>query len=342
MEKGKNTTRVEIGSGMNQSDNFNDRNYIYIMKALALFSIVSAHVGIVSNHSFINIIFSRVLSSIGSIGVGVFFVISGYLYMKTNKTFLQFVQAKAKSILIPWVCCGTVLFYYVTIRKGDMTIENWFMTLTVHSHLYYLSVLMILYIVFWRLKRNIIFIIVQIILSVISIYLTSLGAFTIYPYINPFNWAVYFALGVMMYRYKLLEKLALFANQWLSYVLGLYLLIMAIYIINGTSIGYWTSASVVVELVALVFFFGLSGFLLDIKHCNWIIQIGKMSFSIYLLHTPVAGFISLIFDRFNLWYLALLMPFIVIAITITGIQLIRFISRILKVNKIIDLIIGIR
>jgi len=215
---------------MNEVGEFNEREYIYFLKALALFSIVSAHVGTITNNTPISIIFSLILSSIGSIGVGLFFLISGYLFSKSNKSFRIFSKTKLTTIIIPWFFCGTILFLYVALRKGDLNLYNWFITITVHSHLYFLSILMVFYFAFWRIKKNMYFLLCNIVLSIISISLTGLGWVPIYPYINPFNWSIYFILGMIIKKYNLLEKMALFCKKWILYISSIYAAIFIIYL----------------------------------------------------------------------------------------------------------------
>ncbi|SEW39805.1 acyltransferase family protein [[Clostridium] fimetarium] len=323
-------------------DIFQERDCIYIMKAIALYSVVSAHVGIISNNTFFGILFSLILSSIGSIGVGIFFLISGYLFLNTNKTTTQFLSAKVSTIIIPWIFCGTLLFFYVALRKGGVNIYNWVSTLMVHSHLYYLTILMIFYLLFWKLKNNLCFLLFNMFLSIISIVLTGLDLIPIYPYINPFNWSIYFILGLLIKKYHLLEKLVLFCKKWFLCITSIYFLFLIIYLINGVSISYWKYASFIAELVAMAFVFGASYFCLMLKKANWLVDIGKISFSLYLLHMPIAGIITNLFNRFELWYFTLFIPIIVIIITIAGIQTFRFISRKIKVNKIFDILIGYR
>lgn len=327
---------------MNEVDVFNERDFIYIIKSLALFSIVTAHVGTITDNNPISIIISLILSSIGSIGVGVFFLISGYLFVKSNKSFIQFSKSKFMSIIIPWFFCGTLLFLYVAIRKGDLNFYNWFITVTVHSHLYFLTVLVIFYLCFWKVKNNLYLLLLNIVISIISIVLTGLGWVPIYPYINPFNWSIYFILGILIKRYNLLEKIAIFCKKWFLYIIIIYFISLIIYLINGVGITYWKYASIIAELVAVALVFGTAFYCLKIKLVDWLIYVGKMSFSIYLLHTALAGIFTNIFNRFHLWYLTIFIPAIVIVLTIAGIEFSRYISKKIKINKIFDILIGVR
>ncbi len=327
---------------MKESKSFSERDYIFVVKAFALLSIVAAHVATVpQNTPPWNVLLGNMLSSIGSIGVGVFFLFSGYLYFRTTKTFYQFFYSKIRTILIPWSFCGTLLFLYVALRKGGLNFYNWFTTLTVFSHLYYLTVLMIFYLLFWKLRNNNRFLIVISCLSVISITLTGQELLDIYPYINPLNWAIYFILGLLIRKYNLLEKLALFCKKWLAIICSIYVFILMVYLSIGIYISYWKHAAIIAELFAIALVLGVSSYCSGTKKANWFVYLGKMSFSVYLLHTPFAGIITNFFNRFHLWYFTLFRPFIVILMTLTGIEMVRYLSKKIKVNKIADILLGV-
>lgn len=133
---------------INNRYNYDEREYIYILKFFAIFSVVCAHsTSRIENLRGINYIISSVFSSIGSIGVPIFFIISGYLFNKSKKKILPFFKGKIRTIFMPWIICETVVWFYVVIRKGGISLVSWlnFMVGVRHST-YYLTVLIIFYI----------------------------------------------------------------------------------------------------------------------------------------------------------------------------------------------------
>lgn len=104
-----------------------ERNYIYALKVFAIVSIVAAHCPNVSpNTNKLNMLFSWILSQIGSIGVGVFFIISGYLFYKNKYPIHVFFWRKSKTIFLPWIVIGTAMYLYITLRKGEIGLSSWF------------------------------------------------------------------------------------------------------------------------------------------------------------------------------------------------------------------------
>lgn len=321
---------------------FNERSYIYILKAFALISIVCAHVSVVSKDTnLFNNTSGLILDSLGSIGVGVFLLISGYLFFNNKKSLTVFFKAKIKTIFIPWVFCGTLNFLYVALRKGGLDFFNWMLALTQHSHLYYLTVLILSYLLFWRLKNENWFLILMIVLSLISIKLTGFGILKVNPYTNPFNWSIYFSFGILIKKYNLLEKTAMISKKYFLTVSLLYLTTLAIYVYNGTYISYWAYAPIIAEIIAIAILMGLSMFFIGIKSNKILLKLGEMSFAIYLLHMPFAGMITYIFNHYNLWFLTFFRPIIVILITIVGIEIARYLFRKIHGGNIINILIGL-
>ncbi|MDF2540687.1 MAG: hypothetical protein K0S47_405 [Herbinix sp.] len=327
----------------NVETQFQERNFIYIAKGVALISIVAAHVALI-NDTYNNIEFtiSYLLHSIGAVGVGVFFLLSGYLYYSTKKTFLKFIKGKVTSLLIPWIFCGTLLFFYVALRKGGLTLSQWFTTLTVYSHLYYLSILTIFYLVFWKLRKHTSLLLVLMFLSVLSIYYTGLDQISLYPYINPFNWAVYFILGFLIRQKNSLHYIVSYCRERLFLFTYLYGAIFLYYLNHGIYITYWKYAAFPVEILAMAVVFGTASAIVESPHREMFVYLGQVSFPVYLLHTPFAGIITNICNRYDLWLITLFRPVLVIISTIAVINLIRHNSKRFKLNKIIDILIGLR
>ncbi|MBH1939415.1 acyltransferase [Mobilitalea sibirica] len=328
---------------MGEAKRFDERAYLFIVKAFALFSIVSAHVGTVPKATFpCNQIFGLVLDSIGAIGVGVFFFISGYLFYDTKRPLQPFFRKKAYTIGIPWLFCGTLLFLYVALRKGGLDFYHWFLTITAYSHLYYLSVLMMLYLMFWKGKNNIRYLFILMGVSYISIELTGLNYLTIYPYINPLNWAIYFVIGSLIRRFKLLCMLSSLCLRWLPVLILFYIAVLSVNLHHGEPISYWMKGAIPVEMLSIGMVLGLSAFCMKKKIEKLLIMLGQMSFAVYLLHTPFAGIITNLCNRYQLWYLTPVRPVMVLLITILAIKASEYVSKRIGMNKIVEILIGIR
>lgn len=320
-----------------------ERNYIYALKVLAVISIVSAHCTYVSSDTNkINILFSWILNKIGSIGVGVFFIISGYFFYKNECSFSKFFFKKIKTILLPWIMTGTCVYLYTVLRNGGLGLYSWFkFILGDGTYLYFLSLLILFYMIFFYNRKNKIFIYCSIFTSIISIWLTSLGYFSkTNPFLNPFNFIIYFSIGILIANKNILINIASICTRYKNILLVWYIILLILIKIFNISSGYWGYSTLIIQPVAILLVFGLST--KKLLYSEKILKIGQESFSIYLLHMPVAGIISNIFSRFDLWVLTLVRPFIIIGITMGFISLYKYISNRFNMSNILNPIIGIR
>lgn len=337
---------IEINRGdimNNKLNNFNERNFITALKSFAIFSVVSAHVGGVDkNTNELNLFFSRILGQIGSIGVGIFFLISGYLFYKNKDSLVNFFRKRSVSIFVPWILTGTAVYLVGVFGGKKFEIISWFNWLIGNgTYLYYLTILIVFYLVFFYLSKNNFFIISTILLSFISIALTSTGTLDgINPYLNPFNFVCYFSIGMIISRKDNLINLAKRCMKHRYSLLLLYIFLVLIVWYFDISSGYWGSASLILQPVSIATVFGFAAN--DSVYKEKFLLIGKESFSIYLLHMPVAGKIASIFNSYNLWLFTLARPFIVIGITLGFILIYKKIGEVLRIDNFTNRLIGLR
>lgn len=320
-----------------------ERNYIYALKAFAIISIVSAHCGILAvNTNQLNIIFSLILGQIGTIGVGIFFILSGYLFYKNKNSFGVFFLKKIKTVLMPWIVVGTAVYFYVFFRKGGIGLNSWFDFLVGNgSYLYYLTLLIIFYLLFFYTAKNKMFVFSMIILSVLSIVLTSIGVLkAINPYLNPLNFMCYFGFGLMIANKNVLLKIAYKCANYKLLLSSLFVSGLVLTQMLDITSGYWGYATLIMQPIATLMIFGFAT--MRFVYGEKIIELGIESFAIYLLHMPIAGLITFIFNRYNLWLLTLLRPLIVIGITIVFIYIYKCIGNKLKIDYFTNKILGIK
>lgn len=321
-----------------------EHNFIYINKAFAILSVISAHSSyIMEGYSVSNKIISSVISFFGVIGVGIFFMISGYLMGNNQRNFIGFFKKKLFSIAIPWLITGTFTYIYISIRKGGGSLSGWTNWIIGNgSYLYYLSVLIILYLVFFFFINNKIFLHIVNSISIGYILLDNLEIigrldFGISQQLNPMRWVTFFSIGILINKVGNLDDFCLFLNKHLIKFVILFVAYMALVLFYEQSISYYTPYYLPFAFLAIAVSFGISYRLLARKN-KVLIYVGKESFLIYLFHMPVAGIVTNIFNRVDLWGLTLLRPFVVLAITAGGIYAFRIMLRDEKVCKLFSLL----
>lgn len=325
-----------------KNQEINERNYIYVLKFFAVISIVSAHVATISNQSSLNILASNILTSISSFGVAIFFLISGYLFYSNSNNIRQFFLKKIINIAIPWIMTGTLVFLYIALRKGGLNIGGWLNFLLGNgSYLYYLTLLSSFYIVFWK-YRNKIIILGSFILFIISLTLTANGLLEgINPYLNPFNFIGYFALGLFIRseKYSLLEIGNIISSKKILVIIAFFIVTILINKYNITS-GYFGNATIISQFVTVLMILSIS--LWKNLYNDLFISIGKESFAIYLLHMPIAGIIVALTNLIGNGFVTLIRPIIVIAIVYTTIVIYKKTSVLTIKQEYKNMLIGSR
>ncbi len=290
---------------------------INVMRFFAVLSIICAHCSSVdSDYSAINTFCSRYLSSIGSIGVGVFFFLSGYLFHTHCDAFFVFIRNKIRILLPAWIFSGTLVYLYVYLRKGGICLESYIRWIVGDgSYLWYMSVLCFIYILFYFITGHKLIQLLLLCVSVLSSMATGLGLLYTNPYLNPGNFLIFPLLGLLVQEKGVMEELVSSSRKhcWWTALLLLGWIFVASW--KGRSITYFKAYYIVFEILALFAVVGISS--QKRIHGNKLFFIGKQSYSIYLFHMPVAGIVSNVMDRVDSFALTILRPLIVLAAVTT-------------------------
>ena len=185
--------------------NINIEN-VSVLRMTAMFMVIMCHTcHLVSgrDYSAYSEIMSGLFSSIGSLGVPVFYYISGFFFQKGKKTLKEFWKGKIYSIIIPWVVTSILVYLWGVIRKGGFS--PWIMIkeiIGLGSYTWYLSVLLMLYLLCWIIKSKRIGIILAFCMSLlvtcietlfIQIGMIHVNALT---YFSIFRWLPFFCMGM--------------------------------------------------------------------------------------------------------------------------------------------------
>lgn len=316
---------------------------IYTLKALAVLSIICAHCNSVSDqHSAADIFAGRILGSFGSAGVGMFLLLAGFLMHGTKRTFKSFAKSKLTSLAIPWAFCGTLVYLYVHLRKGGigpLGLAKWLIGMD--TFLYYLTVLTVLYLLcfFVRHKKWVLYI--YAVVSLISNLLTGLGLLDfLNHHLNPLNFLLFFVAGMLIGEYNAFEKVLDFCKKILPISLIVYNGALIVLTVFEIKVSYFVLFFIPVEILAILCMLGFSTILQN--RSKIITNIGKLSFSIYLLHMPFAGIAAKLFGMIDFFGLTLLRPLVVLAVTYLFIVIVGFVAEKLRLKKVAETLMGMR
>ena len=328
-----------------------DKNLFYILKGLAIFSVVCAHsTPITENADKISVVISEFLNYLGTMGVPIFFLVSGFLFDRNKRSLGAFWKRKLTTVVLPWIFCETMLWLYVVLRKGGITLKAWGLFVIGYEHTtYYLTVLMVLYVIFWFLKYDwqLYFVMAVSVISMICVGwdtgINVINTWTGTFYLNPLNWCAFFIIGMLLNRKETLQerymKQARFTPLWIVASVGYFVLCM----IMEQDIYYFSKYAVVAHIVNILLLCSLAKCIANSKRKERFITLGKYSFTIYLLHQFVAGIVVALSNRLNIFVGIMIRPFVIIAIVMLGIWILKKINE--KCSGKLDFIeslIGIR
>lgn len=319
------------------------KNNIYIVKALSIFSVICAHCCTISDGSSVwNVFASKLLTSIGTVGIFAFYFLSGYFLCFTRKRTCDFWKQKLFYIVIPWLICGTSVYLYVYLRKDGISLSSWAKWIMgMDTYLYYIVILLVFYLLFYWLRKNKLLIEIFTVLSLVEnvlLFVIPQELFVIkYPYLDPLRFGYMFSLGLLVANCGVLPKLLLWCKKYVLLLGSLFIISVVIPAWFKYSYSYFEPWYIPFAVVSFLFLLGLCqyvrAFLKPI-----LINTGRWSYTIYLIHMPLAGIIVHICKSIDNAVITLLRPIIVITI----VYLIVYLIKKIKCFKTIELLLGIR
>lgn len=260
---------------------------LYIVKALAIVSVVSAHCrNVPAEYSFANRTASVWLGYCGTAGVPVFYLLAGYFFENNSRPWREFWKNKWITVAVPWIFCATVL--------------------------------LALYAVFFYLKKYACFLWGAVAVSLVSIVGLGWGAgfrLSVNTYLDPVNWMGYFALGILLGRVHGMAGLLQISRKILPFTAACYLGVCWSHFYWDISWTYWSPFAVINIGLQVLLCFGCAACLSDFGQiAGMFANMGKVSYTIFLCHQLLVGAFVHITNRFDCFLLTLLRPLAVVAV----------------------------
>lgn len=313
----------------------NQKLEIYIIKSLAILSVVSAHCYMLPlGQKGFSQYCALLMRNFGTVGVLCFFIMAGYLYHPEKYSARQLIINKIKTIVLPWFvagCCAVIINGY----KPFIAIPY---ILGYRSMLYYLPMLIVCFIIFYfSIMRQKYICIGMIIVTFAStiwfydlFYQVLLTPFGIDPeewrgYLNPLNWLGYFALGVVAQTEIKRWKKYLY-NRLTGILTSVVFVITIVYQLTiGSPGSYFYGGGCLLIRVSgtILMFFAANLFAKKIENrdsfiAKWFTEIGKDSYSIYLWHSLIVHYIVVLFNYSILINCVIMRPFVIVNIVAGG------------------------
>lgn len=308
-----------------------ESNTLYVIKSFAILCVVAAHMPFGNAYPVAEIV--RI--SLSQIGVIIFFISSGFFYTRKKNDSKNFWGKKAKSVLIPWVIWSIAVYLFsvlITRSLSEFPLSYLKVFFGIGHVYWYLTILFILFVIFKYIytyaKDWLLYICMA--MSIGSVLLSAFGAIKfsyLNQYLNVFNWVGFFALGILIRRKNWLLKIAKISFFLVAFALLILFIVLSV--IRGTLIeAYIDIYSIPIELCGFICCLFFSKLLSSNKV---LIDLGKKSFLIYLMHIQIAGAINTRLP-YNTVFL-ILRPFIALAVCYLFTKILEFVMRKLKLSK---------
>lgn len=265
---------------------------VNIMKAVAILSVIAAHVVSPTDTDFLSELVSSSWGLFSRIGVIIFFVLGGFLYNRSSYDALGYWKKKFSRIIVPWLICSTLTYAIAValgIEFGLTHYGKWVMGSG--TWYYYITVYTLFLILFQWLQHKEWILYFLIVAQGLSLLLASFGISTTVPvefvtdYLNPLHWIGYFAFGILarkrrwdlhIRRYRwvtLLAWLVMAASAWMLYTWKIFT-----YFHILTSLFCMSALMIIADLAYCAAGWRIAG---------RFAKIGVSSYCIYLLHMQI-------------------------------------------------------
>lgn len=323
---------------MIKKDKIETNAVLNVARFFAIISVIMAHSRNVS-YDYLSIFTER----IGAVGVITFLIISGYYYNVEKYGRLLFFKNKIKTIVVPWVFTGTLL-YLIGLKFNFI---DWFLWIIGYkTYLYYLSILLCCYFIFSFFK-SVQFLYFSVIITLVSLLLTSFGIidsfwkicfpnFIFYNYFNIFNWIGFFAIGILL-KHKMELLIETVTSKWLLLFCSYICFVVVSVYVEPKNGGYFSSLAFFTELFGFIVILALST--RKIFHKETIFRISELSFAIYLTQFLVFPFRKFFFNHPIMEFIN---PLVLLSLITFFLIIGAHIANYLKLNNVYELLLGIR
>lgn len=310
---------------------------LWVMRAIAIFSVICAHCNmqVMENENPLFLYEAHIVSNFGTLGVGVFFFLSGFFFQPWN---VKNVRKYIRTYIIPWLVSAMAVYLYVTLRKGTVNAIDYILFTLGYGSLYYFMTDLIII-------QGIMSFLVRIIRKSGWIYFlcTAVNLLVLYAdmrgysltptvYLNPCIFLSFFALGKWLRDSCIISKYRIWTETARKVLKCILILLSAVFLFSGIKLSYYMGPiEVLVETTfILMLLVGNS----ERSEGQLLQRIGKRSFALYLWHIPLAGIISNIFNRWTVMkYVFFLWPVIVLLLTLLILQSVLCVMKKLGIGR---------
>lgn len=314
---------------------------LYVIKFFAILTVIFAHC------SYHNTPMAHAISGvIGGLGVPIFLITSGMFFNPKEPT-KTFWMKKVKGVIVPWLVFGCFTYALAVILGNPLGILEMLKWIIGYgTWLYFVPILLFFY-AFFRAIRwkgiHYVAIALWILSNVLDVFGINPISNIIGNYLNVFSRIGYFSMGVIARNAGAMELKE--PKLWIKLAASLVALCLAATAILTEDIAFASYvAEMLFTLVASVVLFFWSQ---SLSRCNLLSNVGKQTYLIYFVHMQLGiGVVNAVIGVFSLpsvadWALLVIKPVLILALVYTGILILDWIIKKVKIDKY-KWIIGMR
>ena len=262
------------------------------IKAFAILSVIAAHTVVLNETNAISYLVTSLWSMFSKVGVIVFFIVGGFLYSRKDGDNKEYWTKKFFRIVLPWLICSFITYVVSVIGGNDCSVYEYISWIFGSGTWYYYVVIYLLFLLIFKLfyRRDVI-LWVLVSLQVFALALNTFGISTTLKtefftdYLNPLFWVGYFALGILVRRYRLDIKLR---DSKLIFVLAIVLIICMTPVMYLARIHtYFSLITMIYCLAFAVVLWKISYIIANTRFASFTRMIGVSTYCIYLLHMQI-------------------------------------------------------
>lgn len=270
---------------------------VWCAKAIAILTVIVAHSDFRSAQSDW---FAMLIDRIGSMGVPVFLLLSAYYYRPQKYSSCRALLKSRISTVIPWLVLAIVCYFWSYLRMGKIiSVQSCIQfVFGYNSIFYFVTVLLALQLLFYFIRsfENKGVTSVCILVSVVSTEFAAfgitdaiIGRLGLTNYLNILNWLGFFAIGTYFQKKTEDEILGNLKKSTVWAALIWCMLFVIGRLVERGQYGYFSVLGIYMETASAILILRLAW---SICHCDWVVRVGKYSFSIYLVHINIVPVVN--------------------------------------------------
>ncbi len=326
-----------------RSVNATESRAFSILRVFAILSVIAAHVNRVVEMPAIRGAISAFWNAFGQVGVICFFLMGGFFYHRERGDTKSFWQKKLTSLIIPWIFCSIITFALNALSARSFSVlayVKW--VLGSGTWYYYITVFLIFLVIFKWLARRDAWLYLCMVLNIASLALCTvkpdwLSLPFLTQYLNVFNWIGFFALGILMRKYRL--DRAILSRWWSIPIAAVAAIASLAYHMHGF-LTYFHLVTPIFELSAFVLLLWASNALAKTRVASPLAFLGGTTYCIYLLHMQIVQTICRLLPQTA--SIDIINPFIGLTVMAVAVTVGLKICQLLPFGKVICTLVGLR